>query len=76
MRVPEHKQDSKKAHEETPFFKHLIDTEHTFDFEDSQILDTEPHCVTSKLINIHAQIAFHIQTIISNNQTFVNNMTI
>lgn len=58
VRVSEHKRDSKKAHKETPFFKHMVATEHTFDFEGSQILDIEPHYyrrVTSELLNIHAQ---------------------
>ena len=33
VRVPEHKNNSKKDHKETPFFKHMISTEHTFNFE-------------------------------------------
>ena len=36
----------------------MIATQHTFDFEGSQILDIEPHYyrrVTSELINIHTQ---------------------
>ena len=58
VRVSERKRDSKKSHKETPFFKHKIATEHTFDFEGSQVLDIEPHyyCrVKSELVNIHAQ---------------------
>ena len=56
--VWEHKRNSKKAHKETPFFKHMINTEHIFDFAGSQILDIEPNYyrrITSELVNIHAQ---------------------
>ena len=38
VRIPEHERDSKKVHKETPFFKHMINTEHTIDFAGSQIL--------------------------------------
>ena len=58
VRIPEHERDSKIAHKETPFFKHKIDTEHTFDFARSQILDIEPNYyrrITLELVNIHAQ---------------------
>ena len=58
VRIPEHKRESKKAHKETPFFKHMIDTEHTFDFDASQILDIGPNYyrrITAELMNIHAQ---------------------
>ena len=37
VRIPEHELDSKKAHKERPLFKHMIDTERTFDFDGSQI---------------------------------------
>ena len=31
--IPEHQWDSQKAHKETPFFKHMIITDHIFDFD-------------------------------------------
>ena len=58
VRIREHERDSKKAYKETPFFKNMINTEHTFDFAGSQILDIEPNyyrCITLELVNIHAQ---------------------
>ena len=44
VRIPEHHWDGKKVNKETPFFKHMITTDHhTFDFDGSLILDIEPN---------------------------------
>ena len=56
--MTERKRDSRKTQRETPFFKQIFATDHTFDFDAAQILDIEPHYyrrITSELVNIHAQ---------------------
>ena len=56
--LKEHKPDSYKPHKLIPFFKHIVATDHLFDFEESQVLGIEPHYyrrITSELVDIHAK---------------------
>ena len=58
VRVGEHRRGSKKPHKDIPFFKHIFNTDHSFDFDGARILDIESYYYrrnTSELVNIHAQ---------------------
>ena len=57
-RINEHKRDSKKPSKDTPLFRHILETDHNFNFDEPSILDNESsyfkRC-TSEVVFINAQ---------------------
>lgn len=57
-RIAEHRRASTKPQLDTPIFKHILETDHSFNFEKPEVLDIEVNYfrrTTSEMIHINAQ---------------------